>query len=543
MLLLLALLSIPRAARAQDTDSVPFAAAPAPPALVLPGDPYEDRQRLLQILGTRSTAGALLRMPSARIEPLERRAARLPRIQILPPRMRTVWNSRIPFSLNEGTMWAGHGMNLKLLAGGQAEWGPVSLVFAPELVYQENRDFQIFHYPGEDRSAFSSPWHLGHNPLDLPLRFGDRSFTTFWLGQSSLTVRAGPVAGGVATENQWWGPGLRNGIVLSSNAPGFPHAFLRTSRPVATRLGEFEGRWVVGTLTESLFFDTISRNDLRSISGAAVTFRPAVQPNLTVGVARTVISPSGELEVLPGRALDVFRASHPTAAANDTLPQPRAREQLYALFGRWIFPADGMEIYAEWARLRLPSSFRDLITAPNHTQGYTLGLQWVRPLRPTRLLRLQGEVTDLEMSATYRQRHVPTFYKSEVVAQGYTHRGQVLGAAIGPGASSQWLAADYLVPRWSAGVFGGRIRWENDTFYGTTYEGQPRNWHGHDVSLFAGLRSTFRTLGTDVSAEYTLAKRYNYLFQNPGTSPIPPEGTVDLWNHTLRISLVPRLAR
>jgi hypothetical protein len=339
-------------APAQDRDavSVPLEAGPPRPALVLPGDMYEDRERVLQLLGVRSTAGALLRAPSTSAEPLERRSPWIPQVQLLSPRLRTVWNSDLPFSLNEGTLWAGRGANLAVLAGTRVEWGPVSLIFAPELTYQENREFQIFLYPLDDRSSFSSPWHLAGDPLDLPLRFGAEPFTTFWLGQSSLSVRAGPVAGGVATENQWWGPGIRNGIILSSNAPGFPHAFLRTSRPVTTRLGEFEGRWIVGTLTESLFFDLLANNDLRSISGVAATFRPAGQPNLTVGVARTVISPSGELEVLPGRALDAFRTSQPAPESDGSGARPRAREQIYALFGRWVFPADGVEIYAEWAR-------------------------------------------------------------------------------------------------------------------------------------------------------------------------------------------------
>ena len=68
-----------------------------------------------------------------------------------------------------------------------------------------------------------------------------------------------------------------------------------------------------------------------------------------------------------------------------------------------------------------------------------------RPLRQSRdALRLQAEHTYLEKSATSRDRPVGVYYTSRAVLQGYTHDGRVLGAAIGPGASSHWLAVDYF---------------------------------------------------------------------------------------------------
>ena len=126
----------------------------------------------------------------------------------------------------------------------------------------------------------------------------------------------------------------------------------------------------------------------------------------------------------------------------------------------------GFEVYGEWARTELPASLRDLFTAPGHTQGYTLGLQWARPLRQGRdALRVQAEHTFLEQSSTFRDRPVGVYYTSRAVIQGYTHDGRVLGAAIGPGASSHWLALDYFRSSWDVGLFGEWVRWDNDAMW------------------------------------------------------------------------------
>ncbi|MDP3769117.1 MAG: capsule assembly Wzi family protein, partial [Dehalococcoidia bacterium] len=222
-------------------------------------------------------------------------------MQWLYPEVRSVWNSAIAFSLNDGAMWAGHGASVLVRAGVRAGFGPVQIVLAPELTYSENRPFEVL--PGREpgRSTYSSPWHIGTESADLPLRLGDQPWRIVGLGQSSLTVSTGPVAVGASTENQWWGPGIRNAIVMSNNAPGIPHLFLRTTRPLRTPLGALEARWIIGGLTESLYFDTLASNDLRSLSGLVMTLRPGGARGLTVGVARTVYGEAGSTGVVIGR--------------------------------------------------------------------------------------------------------------------------------------------------------------------------------------------------------------------------------------------------
>ena len=456
------------------------------------GSVEEDRARIAQLLGRAPTDGYLIRSPSTLTPPLRSGSGDF-RLGLVPPKIRWVANRRLPFSQNEGALWAGRGNGYQLTAGVRASYGRVSLIFAPQFSRHENAKFQTPVPPAPGRDPLSSPWYhglFGNESADLPQRFGKGTFSRWDLGQSTLWIDAGKVAVGASTENQWWGPGIRNAIVMSNNAPGIPHLFLRSAAPIRTRIGTFQGKWMVGGLSESEYFDTIPANDLRSISAFAATFQPAGEPDLTLGFARAVYGPVDDAAAVPTRAFDVFTRSGRSPEQGDSVAEGEAADQILSLFGRWVFPNDGFEVYGEWSRVELPTSLRDFLTAPNHTQGYTLGLQWAKPLRETDIFRLQSELTYLEMSSTFRQRPVPWYYTSRDVPHGYTQQGRVIGAAIGPGSSSQWIAADYLGQRWGIGIFGGRIRWDNDVYY--TYAGDGRFSKAHDVSVLRGIRAQYR---------------------------------------------------
>ncbi|HET8713760.1 MAG TPA: hypothetical protein VFM23_08790, partial [Gemmatimonadales bacterium] len=164
----------------------------------------------------------------------------------------TVYNSAFAFSLNDGALWAGRGWNQLVRAGVRARWGRVTLMLAPELVSSENRAYAV---------PSTRPYSI-----DLPERFGARGFSRLEPGQSTLALDLGAVTVGASTANEWWGPGIRNAIVLSNNAPGIWRGFVRFRR------GNFSARWFLGGLFESPYFDTSAANDRRAISAAQVTW-------------------------------------------------------------------------------------------------------------------------------------------------------------------------------------------------------------------------------------------------------------------------------
>lgn len=532
-------------------DSVAEDSVPRPPGVVLGGglvaartdvaqrngvvmaletvDGAADRhRRLRQLLGREPAPGGyLLRSPSSQT-PRGRNGLRL-----LVPELESTWNSRIPFSVNDGPMWAGRGASARVMAGVAADAGPLRLIVAPEVVWSQNEGFDDLLpevWTEEERAAFVAPWMTGIHSADLPWRPGAASVQTVYPGQSSLSLYAGPLVAGAATESQWWGPGVRSGIVFSNNAPGFPHLFLRTSRPLRTGLGAVEAKWLVGALQSSGYVDGVDDDGERSLSALGIALQPAFFRGLTLGIARSVYSPLedgwGEAAVRVG---DVF--GHWDAGRDST---GRAAEQMLALSARWVSPGDGAEVWVEWARRELPDGLRDLLVQPEHGQGYTVGGQLARPLGAG-VLRVQAEHTYLEKSPSFRARPVGSWYASARVPQGYTERGQVIGAAMGPGGSGQWLAADLVGRRAEGGLFVGRVRWANDVYYDKP--GGPNRYRAHDVTVLAGARAGVDLGGARLSAEWTAGKRWNFLFQNFSTTWDDRDNAVNVMNHTLRIGL------
>jgi hypothetical protein len=520
-------------------DSVPAARAAAwVHALSTIGGAHEEAARMAQVRGEAAPGGFLLRSPSSMTAAP---AGTGPRVALLAPEVLFAWNSRIPFSFLDGALWAGRGGGMLATAGVDVQVGPVRLIAAPELVYSANAAFDTLLPPewrAADPETFYPDWQRNEHSIDLPYRMGGESVAGVRPGQSSLTVRAGALAFGAATENQWWGPGIRSALVLSNQAPGFGHLFARTARPLRTPAGTVEARWIAGALRDSRWYASANGGERgwRSFSAAAVVLSP--RPTVSVGIARSVYAPAdGAGDALAGGGL-VFTRWDQTGA-----PQDDPSEQITSFFGRLLLPRAGAEVYAEWARTRLPLNFRDLLEMPEHSQGYTLGLQWMRPVGEGDL-RIQAEATYLEESATYAWRETGSWYASQFVPQGYTNEGQVLGSPLGPGSSGQWGAADWLRGRGRVGVFLARVRWHQDAYY--DQPGGFNKYLAYDVSMFGGVRAAWALRGVRMDAEYAFEHRWNIFFQSDAADFTDRERAIRARNHTLRLRFTadaPRLGR
>jgi hypothetical protein len=512
------------------TSAVAALLAALPLHAQLAGTPLPDRVRLAAITGD----STLARTPAEMRQGLTAR--------MVGPSLSLVYNSHLPYSLNHGPLWAGRGTNAAV-SGGVAfdtpvSWGRVSAQVAPAITWSQNKPFQIYPWRGGDRSSFASPFYPYSTSADLPMRFGSLPLTTVHPGESHVTVSRGRFSAGFSTEQQWWGPSLRNTLVMSNNAPGIPRLFVRAA-PVSTRVGSFEGQVIAGTLTESIFFDTIPSNDHRSVSGILLAYRPRWEPLLTLGFSRVVYRPASGPGGAVTNAFDVLTTW--TSPRVDSAGRPdggafATSDQILSFFLRWVFPESGFEFYGEWARSEVPRSMAEFLRAPHNSQGYTGGFQLARPLRGRgHFVRLQAEATYLDQNSVFPERPVADFYSGRASVQGYTNRGQVVGAAIGPGGSSQWLGVDRVTPLRDVGAFVGRIRWNTDAFYREP-DPQPNR---RDVTVLMGLRGSTILAASRASVELTLARRLNYLFQNDayvGTS----INAVDVRNLTLAFRVEPR---
>jgi hypothetical protein len=469
--------------------------------------------------------------------PLLRRSLQLKRseapVRLIEPRLRTVLNSRIPHTLNEGALWGGRGVNLAVAAGVEARAGALTARIAPEVAMHSNAGFPLLRDPRADRSAYSTPWRTGAQSADLPHRFGSAPFVVVDPGESRLALTHGILSAGGSTERRWWGPGTENALLLSTNAPGIPHLFVELDSGERADGARWSVHGIAGALVESRFFDYDETNDLRSVSALAVEYHPARIPDLSFGAARAVYSPADRSAHVLRDAAQVVRR---VRCGRRTPERGRPCEQMVSLFGRWAPAGSNAEVYGEWARTELPRSLGELLRAPNHSQGYTLGLGWNRELGAG-LLHVGAEVSYLEESATFRARRPRPFYTSELIPQGYTHRGRSVGAAIGPGASSQRFAVDHLSDGAGAGIYLGRVRWDNVAYYETRPAFRSLE---HDVSMLGGVRGHLDTRIGRVEGGLQYERRMNYHFRSlaTATDPVP----LDINNVTTRLSISPRIA-
>ena len=85
----------------------------------------------------------------------------------------------------------------------------------------------------------------------MPERFGEKSISKTLIGQSSIRLNFKGLSLGVSNENIWWGPSIRNSIMMSNHARGFKHITFNTTKPLKTKIGNFEWQVISGRLESS----------------------------------------------------------------------------------------------------------------------------------------------------------------------------------------------------------------------------------------------------------------------------------------------------
>jgi hypothetical protein len=484
----------------------------------------------------------------SRAQMLADRSAAPIRVAAVLPSIAVTTQQSFPLPANDGPMWAGKGLSYSVtggvaLCGANARWGAI---IAPTYWYAENADFPLPDNPEfvpplrGDYSPWASPYHYIPRSLDVPRRFGNTSLRNIDPGALALWFRTPRVEVGFTTESEWWGPGQYNALLLSSQAAGSPRIYVKTTTPIKAA-GELDIRYFLGGLTISPYFFREREDSSRSLAGLAVVWRPKFEKGLSLGLARLVASPrigNGWFRHL----LDpIVPVGTPNALPYSDKTQNAGRDQLFSLFGNWRLPEDGTEIWFEWGRAELPTGLRDFVESPNHTQALTLGLQHVRPLASTAWSwRVGAEFSQTNQSSTYRERPTGSWYTSRAVQGGFTQKGQVLGAMIGPGSVTQRLGLDFAGPSKSLGLFAYRIKWDDDAFFTI-----PRpNGNGlckHDVSLALGARGSARTPAGWFEATVTTQNRLNLYWQAVGFCFDNADLQIDQRNLSLEFRFHPRV--
>ena len=113
----------------------------------------------------------------------------------------------------------------------------------------------------------------------------------------------------------------------------------------------------------------------------------------------------------------------------------KRRDQLTSLFARWLLTGSRAEVYFEYGKNDHSWNTRDFLMSPYHARAYTLGLNKLVPYKgmEDEFIQLGVELTHMEQSIDRQFRNAGEWYTHYQVLHGYTNRGEVLGAGIGPG--------------------------------------------------------------------------------------------------------------
>jgi hypothetical protein len=430
-------------------------------------------------------------------------------IGVSPATLRGVYNSAFPLDRNNGSLWAGRGLSGSLTAGIWFHWEGLTASFAPSITGQQNSAFPLVSI---DQAGYS-PFIYPSQPslIDWPQRFGAGSYSAFDVGDSFVRYDTRALALGISNENLWLGPAVRSPLLLSNTAAGFPHVFLGT-QTVSTPVGRVAAQAFWGRLDESDYFDDDDTNNARLLSGLALGIEPKWTPGLIIGYARlyTARTHNRGLGTLLARAYGL--SSSGTRSIEDN--------SIFALYARYVLPAAGAEVYAEWGHEIGYRSLGDLLREPDQTQAYLIGFDKITGSGENKV-RVYGELTHLDAPLPLRAgRGVLSFYTHAFIRQGHTQRGQLLGAWIGPGSNAQIIGVDLLRPAFSAGLFVERTRFDADAYY--NHWGFSYGHNGHDAELAYGIRNSTQIGDLLLALEASYGKRYNRMFRTedgrqPGT--------------------------
>ena len=450
-------------------------------------------------------------------------------VYALPVLTQFQYNTHHPYGWNDGAMIPAKGFQSLVSAGFYAKIGPLHIQLKPEFVFAENRDFVE---PSEPMPFKPSVLAGMYQYIDLPEKFGNGKYSKANWGQSSIRLNVGPMSLGLSNENLWWGPGVRNSLLMSNNANGFKHLTLNTTRPVNTPIGSFETQLIAGRLEKSGYPGSqyvtprVKPDDWRYLSGFTFSFNPKWVPGLYLGFDRSYIIYNKDLGSGFFDYFPVFSALEKVAYENPDDPNydfedAKRRDQYFSLFARWVMPESHAEVYAQYGKTDHNKNLRDIALEPESSRAYILGFRKLVPLaKDNEYIQVGLEVTQMEKGATKTVRSNGTWYSHSQVLDGYTNNGQVLGAGIGPGSNLQSFDVSWVKGLKKIGLQLERLVNNNDWMYRTAPSIR-RHW----VDLSAGGKFDWTYKNFIFNSQLTYIRSLNYQYVVKEAVP------ADFWNH------------
>ena len=421
--------------------------------MLIVGSPAEDSLRMAQLSVSDKP------LVSMAVRPVELRPVVISwkkvEVSALPLTLITQYNSHHPFGWNDGAMIPAKGVQTLVRAGVYLRYGIMEVQLAPEWVYVAN------------------------NRYDTSVNWGSNAggvYNKVFSGQSAAGIRLGSISMGVSSQNLWWGPGIRSSLLMSNNAPGFLHAYIRSNRPAKTPIGNFEWQ-LIGSRLEGDSTRPYENMNLklttesypatwRYQSAFVISYQPKWIPGLFVGMTRSLQRYQKDIGLGGNNFLKKYVPVLTKAfqKKNEQNDDAENTDQLASFFFRWVMPKSGWEFYGEWGYNDYKQNVRDYLMDATHSYAYILGAS--KLVKTGKHLILFG-IETLKQSETPSSllRGAGNWYVHGG-DNGYTHLNQILGAGVGYGADlkSAWLKISNSASDFSFKIFTERVQRDPNNF-------------------------------------------------------------------------------
>lgn len=372
---------------------------------------------------------------------------------LLPISLQQQINTNHPYGWNDGAMIPARGYQTLISAGFYLKAGPLSIQLQPEYLYAQNTAFDDFGKYHSDADLIN--YYSYHRQTDQPERFGNNPYQKILWGQSNISLNYKWLSLSLSNENKWWGPGIRNSLIMSNHAPGFKNISLHSSKPIHIGIGSLEFEMFGGRLEESKQSALVANRtsngtllynaknpDWRYLSGLTFSYQPKWIPGLFLGLTRTFQAYHKNVNSFS----EYFPFLTPYQKINTNDGDPIPRDQLSSVYARWLFSKSHAEVYFEYGANDNALDFRDFLGSPQHARAYIFGFRKLIPLdyKEETFLSLATEITQLSQTPDRMVRGAGSWYYHGEVLQGYTNLGQVLGAGTGSSGDLQSFSVNYL---------------------------------------------------------------------------------------------------
>ena len=360
------------------------------------------------------------------------------------------FNSAVPYGQNDGALWQGKGYNTAFTAGLRMEAYGFEVTVKPNLSFSQNLEFELVppNYQGSSFAGKASDFgYYGVRSVDAPQRFGNTPFWTFDWGDSEIRWTWKNFTLGFGMQSPWLGPAQLNPIIHSNNSASYPKIDfgLRKTQLYMPHfgwdLGKIEFRTWWGKLEESKYFDLEISNDNNLLSGFSINWQVPYFSGLTLGLHRTMLSKWEDINIYTTTGMFIPWMSSKSGEDES--------DQRASFTCEYLIEKAGFNLYFEWARNDFQAAEYNFLRYPFHTEAYNIGLKKAFTFGNSVKGLLAVEITQLGCSQDYTQTYswFSTFYAHHKISQGYTQKGQWLGAGIGTGGNSQYISFTLFYPR------------------------------------------------------------------------------------------------